>query len=148
VSALWVGPGGIYNGDREGGSPDGLRVGIPMAEPATTTPAAAPERDALLATKLHLPRPRPGLVARPRLLQRLTEGMGRELVLVCTPAGFGKTTLLADWGRAGQRSVGWLSLDDSRRRARVLLPIPGRPSSSSLGGVPSSTSGPPACEMA
>ena len=84
-----------------------------MAEPATTTPAAAPERAALLATKLHLPRPRAGLVARPRLLQRLTEGMGRSLVLVCTPAGFGKTTLLADWVRAGQRPVAWLSLDEA-----------------------------------
>jgi LuxR family transcriptional regulator, maltose regulon positive regulatory protein len=86
-----------------------------MAEPATTAPAtdAGHERDALLATKLHLPRPRPGLVARPRLLQRLTEEMGRELVLVCTPAGFGKTTLLAEWVRAGQRPVGWLSLDEA-----------------------------------
>jgi LuxR family transcriptional regulator, maltose regulon positive regulatory protein len=86
-----------------------------MAEPATTAPstAAGQERDALLAAKLHVPRPRPGLVPRPRLLQRLTEGMGRELVLVCTPAGFGKTTLLAEWVRAGQRPVAWLSLDEA-----------------------------------
>jgi LuxR family maltose regulon positive regulatory protein len=52
-------------------------------------------------------------VARPRLLARLNEGMGQELVLVCTPAGFGKTTLLAEWVRAGQRPVGWLSLDEA-----------------------------------
>jgi LuxR family transcriptional regulator, maltose regulon positive regulatory protein len=84
-----------------------------MAEPATTTPTAAPARDALLATKLHLPRPQPGIVARPRLLARLTEEMGRELILVCTPAGFGKTTLLAEWARAGQRPVAWLSLDEA-----------------------------------
>jgi LuxR family maltose regulon positive regulatory protein len=86
-----------------------------MAEPAMTAPltAASHERDPLLATKLHLPRPRPGLVARPRLLARLNEGMGQELVLVCTPAGFGKTTLLAEWVRAGQRPVGWLSLDEA-----------------------------------
>src|SRR5687768_2828283 len=86
-----------------------------MAEPAMTAPltAASQERDPLLATKLHLPRPRPGLVARPRLLARLNEGMGQELVLVCTPAGFGKTTLLAEWVRAGQRPVGWLSLDEA-----------------------------------
>jgi LuxR family maltose regulon positive regulatory protein len=81
-----------------------------MAEPART--AAAPERDALLATKLHLPRPRAALVARPRLLARLNEGMERELVLVCTPAGFGKTTVLAEWARTGQRPVAWLSLDE------------------------------------
>jgi LuxR family maltose regulon positive regulatory protein len=84
-----------------------------MAEPATETAYAAPERDALLATKLHLPRPRPEMVARPRLLVRLNEGMRRELVLVCTPAGFGKTTLLAEWARGGDRPVAWLSLDEA-----------------------------------
>jgi LuxR family transcriptional regulator, maltose regulon positive regulatory protein len=84
-----------------------------MAEPPTTTSftAVGRERDVLLATKLHVPRPRPGFVARPRLLQRLAEGTARELVLVCTPAGFGKTTLLGDWARRGQRPVAWLSLD-------------------------------------
>ena len=84
-----------------------------MAEPATTMPstAAGHEGHVLLATKLHIPRPRPGLVARPRLLDRLGEGVSRQLVLVCTPAGFGKTTLLADWARAGRRPVAWLSLD-------------------------------------
>ena len=70
-----------------------------MAEPSTTTPVApaAAERDRLLATKLHVPRPRPGYLARPRLLERLTEGAAGELTLVCAPAGFGKTSLLADW---------------------------------------------------
>ena len=83
-----------------------------MAEPGPSTPAAVPGRDALLATKLHLPRPRPEVVARPRLLARLTQGVERELVLVCTPAGFGKTTLLAEWARSGRRPVAWLSLDE------------------------------------
>jgi LuxR family transcriptional regulator, maltose regulon positive regulatory protein len=84
-----------------------------MAEPATTSPPAVgvAERDVLLATKLHLPRPRPGFLARPRLLERLTEGAARELALVCAPAGFGKTALLADWARGSQRPVAWLSLD-------------------------------------
>jgi LuxR family maltose regulon positive regulatory protein len=75
--------------------------------------AAGSERDVLLATKLHIPRPRPGFLARPQLTQRLAEGTARELVLVCTPAGFGKTTLLADWARRGQRPVAWLSLDEA-----------------------------------
>ncbi|HEV3505610.1 MAG TPA: hypothetical protein VG637_10075 [Actinomycetes bacterium] len=73
--------------------------------------AVGHEGHVLLATKLHIPRPRPGLVARPRLLDRLGEGVSRQLVLVCTPAGFGKTTLLADWAHTGQRPVAWLSLD-------------------------------------
>src|SRR5215217_896802 len=84
-----------------------------MAEPLTTTPSppAAAERDALLATKLHVPRPRPEFLARPRLLERLTEGTARELTLVCAPAGFGKTSLLADWARRDHRPLAWLSLD-------------------------------------
>jgi LuxR family transcriptional regulator, maltose regulon positive regulatory protein len=58
-------------------------------------PAAAPERDSLLATKLNVPGLRPGLVPRPRLARRLDEGGGQGLVLVCAPAGYGKTMLLA-----------------------------------------------------
>jgi LuxR family transcriptional regulator, maltose regulon positive regulatory protein len=72
---------------------------------------AAAEGDVLLATKLHVPRPRPGFLPRPRLTERLVEGMAGDLVLVCAPAGFGKTSLLADWVRRGQRPVAWLSLD-------------------------------------
>jgi LuxR family maltose regulon positive regulatory protein len=85
-----------------------------MAEPPATTPAAAAtaERDVMLATKLHIPRTRPGFVPRPRLLEQLDQEMDRELVLVCTPAGFGKTSLLADWARRSQRPVAWLSLDE------------------------------------
>ena len=68
-------------------------------------------RDALLATKLHVPGPRPGFVPRSRLAERLDEGLGRGVVLVCAPAGSGKTVLLADWARRGGRPVAWLSLD-------------------------------------
>jgi len=78
-----------------------------MGEP----PVTAPERDALLATKLYLPRPRPGQVPRPRLLAQLDEGLARGLVLVCAPAGYGKTVLLADWAGHSGRPVAWLSLD-------------------------------------
>ena len=35
----------------------------------------------------------------------------RGRVLVCAPAGFGKTALLADWARGGGRPVAWLGLD-------------------------------------
>src|ERR1700761_6080309 len=69
-------------------------------------------QDALLATKLHVPRPQPGFVPRPRLAQVLREGLARGLVLVCAPAGFGKTSLLADWARGGGQPVAWLGLDD------------------------------------
>ena len=82
--------------------------GAPQAAPPQ---AAAPEGDALLATKLHQPGPRPGLVPRPRLAGQLEAGLGQGMVLVCAPAGYGKTVLLADWARASQRPVAWLSLD-------------------------------------
>ena len=67
----------------------------------------------LLETKFHLPRPRRGLVARSRLIDRLDRGAESTLTLVSAPAGFGKTTLLADWlaGAGGQRPAGWLTLD-------------------------------------
>ena len=78
---------------------------------ATSFGVAASERDVLLATKLYLPRPQPGFVPRPRLLDQLDEALARGLLLVCAPAGFGKTALLADWVRRGGRPVGWLSLD-------------------------------------
>jgi LuxR family maltose regulon positive regulatory protein len=84
-----------------------------MAEPPAVASAgvAESERDVLLATKLHVPGARPGFVARPRLAGALGEGLARGLVLVCAPAGFGKTALLADWVRSGDRRVAWLSLD-------------------------------------
>jgi LuxR family maltose regulon positive regulatory protein len=71
---------------------------------------------ALVTTKLRIPRMRPNLVARPRLREALAAGEGHALTLVSAPAGFGKTTLLAEWleaRAAGGRSVAWVSLDDS-----------------------------------
>jgi len=85
-----------------------------MAEPpAGRPPAAEGGVDGVLATKLYLPHPRPGFVARPRLVDRLEEALPRGLALVCAPAGFGKTVLLADWARVGRRPVAWLSLDEA-----------------------------------
>jgi LuxR family transcriptional regulator, maltose regulon positive regulatory protein len=84
-----------------------------MAELSAAAPAgvAASERDVLLATKLHVPRPQPGFVARPRLVEALDAGLARRLILVCAPAGFGKTALLAHWAQRGDHPVAWLSLD-------------------------------------
>ena len=83
-----------------------------MAEPlAASSGPAAPERAALLATKLHKPRPRPGFVPRPRLAERLDDGLAHGLVLVCAPAGYGKTTLLADLVQRAEHPVAWLCLD-------------------------------------
>jgi len=84
-----------------------------VAEPpaASGSGAGVAERDVLLATKLNVPGSRPGLVPRPRLAQQLDEGLARGVVLVCAPAGYGKTMLLADWVGHGKERVAWLSLD-------------------------------------
>jgi LuxR family maltose regulon positive regulatory protein len=70
------------------------------------------EATPLLATKLHVPRRRRGLVPRPRLSARLDRGAEAPLTLVSASAGFGKTTLLTEWlPAADSRSTAWLSLD-------------------------------------
>jgi LuxR family transcriptional regulator, maltose regulon positive regulatory protein len=65
----------------------------------------------ILATKLYLPRLRPNVVSRPRLLERLNEGLHRKLTLIAAPAGFGKTTVVSEWVAFIERPTAWLSLD-------------------------------------
>ena len=81
----------------------------PPAAPLAGVAVSGP--GVLLATKLHLPRPRPGFVPRPRLVQALSVGLARGRVLLCAPAGFGKTALLAAWVQGSQCPVAWLCLD-------------------------------------
>jgi LuxR family maltose regulon positive regulatory protein len=81
----------------------------PLAVPRAGVAVSGP--DALLATKLHLPRPQPGLVPRPRLVRALNEGLAWGWVCVSAPAGFGKTALLAEWAQGSRYPVAWLCLD-------------------------------------
>src|SRR5437016_5852914 len=76
-------------------------------------------KNPLLETKLYAPRWRRGLVPRRRLSERLNAGTQLKLTLVSAPAGFGKTTLLAEWlsaAPADERSTAWLSLDQTDNR--------------------------------
>ncbi len=79
----------------------------------------------ILATKLYIPPPRAKIVIRPRLIERMNEGLhsGRKLTLISASAGFGKTTLVSEWvaaltpgpspiGRGEGVRVAWLSLDE------------------------------------
>ena len=66
----------------------------------------------LLTTKLYIPPPRPGLVSRPRLIERLEAGLHARLTLLSAPAGFGKTTLLSEWIASSERPVAWVSLEE------------------------------------
>ena len=78
------------------------------------TGPAAPEHSPILATKLAPPRLRASFVARSRLIARLESGRAGPLTLIAAPAGFGKTTLLAEWLHAREDRhlhIAWLSLD-------------------------------------
>jgi len=66
----------------------------------------------ILATKLYLPPPRPKIVLRQRLIERLNEGLLCKLTLISASAGFGKTTLVSEWVGVCERPVAWLSLDE------------------------------------
>ena len=66
----------------------------------------------ILTTKLFVPTHRPGVVARPQLINKLDEGKESKLILISAPAGYGKSTLLADWiSQREEVKVGWVSLD-------------------------------------
>jgi LuxR family transcriptional regulator, maltose regulon positive regulatory protein len=87
-----------------------------------------PMQRALLATKVRIPDRPHGLVPRPRLSQALERGIsqsGHRLTVVSAPAGYGKSTLLAEWARSTDTPVAWLTLsaeDDERDRfLRYLL---------------------------
>jgi LuxR family maltose regulon positive regulatory protein len=71
--------------------------------------------DALVETKLVVPRARRRTVDRPRLDELLALGADVPLLLVSAPAGFGKTTLLATWLARHQHVVAWVSLDERDR---------------------------------
>ena len=66
----------------------------------------------ILTTKLYIPPPRPNVVLRPRLSERLNEGLHRKLTLIAAPAGFGKTTLASAWLASCEWRAAWLSLDE------------------------------------
>ena len=67
----------------------------------------------LLTTKLQIPRLRPERIMRPRLLEHLDAGLARPVTLVAAPAGFGKTTLVAEWVSGCRLPAAWLCLDEA-----------------------------------
>ncbi len=67
----------------------------------------------LLATKLHTPLPTTDTVRRGRLNDRLQNGLHTRLMLLSAPAGFGKTTLLAEWLAGQAVPAAWISLDET-----------------------------------
>ena len=86
-------------------------VAVPLVPPRAPPRKHGDPLTPLLATKLHLPRSRVQLVPRSHLVERLQEGVAGALTLVSAPAGFGKTTLLAQWLAQSSTPVAWLSLE-------------------------------------
>jgi len=66
----------------------------------------------LLKTKLYIPAPPASKVIRAHLLDRLSKIEEKTLTIISAPAGFGKTTLLAEWIAQTDLPVAWLSLDN------------------------------------
>ena len=88
-----------------------------LSSDVARSPKHGPERAArapyVVPTKLRAPPVKDGLLQRPDLLQRLRSGREGTLTLVCAPAGYGKTTLLAQWAAADadRTAFAWVSLD-------------------------------------
>lgn len=74
----------------------------------------------LLPTKLYPPQPRPGFVIRPHLITQLNAGLDGKLTLLSAPAGFGKTTLLAEWVHDLRFTISDLRLPEAEQNRQSL----------------------------
>ncbi|MGD9696150.1 MAG: LuxR C-terminal-related transcriptional regulator [Thermoleophilia bacterium] len=107
-----------------------MRVGVTASGPR--------DGPVLLDVKLQPPPDRPGQIARNGAAARIDAALGARLILLAAPAGWGKTTALADWQRRAQpgMDVAWVALDAldddpvqfwsyvAEALARVSAPIP------------------------
>ena len=80
--------------------------------PSTTLPAIIAGDRPLLHTKLHVPGCTPTLLSRSRLTSKLQSRPNMSLTLLTAPAGFGKTTLVAEWLNQQTLPAAWLTLDE------------------------------------
>ncbi len=75
----------------------------------------------MIVTKIRVPRRREDLLPRRRLLDFIHAQLDRKLVLISAPAGYGKTSLLADFAQDTDLPVCWYTLDAFDRDPRVFL---------------------------
>jgi ATP/maltotriose-dependent transcriptional regulator MalT len=104
---------------REGPSPDAASRVRARRRVSALPGDGRPPADTLPA-KLRPPQARVRLVERRALLQALG-GSSAPLVLLCAPAGSGKTTVLRQWAEADERPFAWVQLDEADRDPVVLL---------------------------
>ena len=90
---------------------------FPVTEPIATTGSLR----SLMRTKLYRPRSASDVINRTRLLERLNASLVGEITLVCAPAGFGKSTLLAQWVQKIDCPYAWLSLDEHDNELPVFV---------------------------
>ncbi|ACQ82373.1 ATP-dependent transcriptional regulator, MalT-like, LuxR family [Beutenbergia cavernae DSM 12333] len=81
-----------------------------MGDAPGPVPAAAELDGLLLDAKLAVPARRTAAVSRADLIQG-ARSSGRRVVGVTAPAGYGKSTMLAEWAALEDRPVAWVSLD-------------------------------------
>ena len=96
-------------------------MGRVAATPAGDLPSWIGPALELVEPKLHPPPARPGIVARVGLVERLLASDAVPVVCVVAPAGYGKTTLLAQWTQHTAHRVGWVSVDQRDNDPAVLL---------------------------
>ena len=75
----------------------------------------------LFTGKLRRPLLRPGTVRRSSLIERLARCARRPIVSVVAPAGYGKTTVLAQWAERNGQAFAWVSVDETDNDPKVLL---------------------------
>ncbi|KAB8140609.1 hypothetical protein F8S13_22935 [Chloroflexia bacterium SDU3-3] len=106
-----------YLGRSQDLSPQHMRTVAAALSASTATAPPMPE-SAIIHTRLAIPQPPQALLPRPALIQQLTAALRSPCALIIAPAGFGKTTLLADaclhyqwrgWG------IAWLSIGQGNR---------------------------------
>lgn len=67
----------------------------------------------IIITKINIPSIQHRLVPRQKLLDRLNKGLNSRLILVCAPAGYGKSTLVSQWLEMRKECIAWVSLDEN-----------------------------------
>jgi LuxR family maltose regulon positive regulatory protein len=93
-----------------------------MEVPLHPDPAGYDVKQSLLEVKFSVPDIRPGMVSRVEVIDA-TRASDCRVVGVTAPAGYGKTTLLAQWAHLEERRVGWVSLDRYDDDPAVLLTL-------------------------
>ena len=92
-----------------------------LAKSSTTRKGEPGSGFELLRSKLDVPLPRPGLVERAGLVDRLSRSRNSRFVSVVAPPGYGKTTALGQWAARDSRQFAWVSLDHRDNDPAVFL---------------------------